>query len=96
MRQLEKSIKAKNAAKIKYGHGDGSAVMCERIAAAYAARQISQNPSMNHEPSSISKDIGKRAAGAPAANIEIEEKTDEGFEQNFWRAYPPAKKLSAL
>jgi len=90
-RQLEKSIKAKNAAHMKYGRADAGDIMSTRIANAYAARQISQVPSMNHEPSSISKDIGRRAGEAGARG---DEKYEDDFEKTFWLSYPRRQQSS--
>lgn len=89
-RQLEKSIKAKNAANMKHGRADAGDNMSARIAAAYAARQIPQQPSMNHEPFSISKDIGSAAGAASAAGAGAKTglKGQDDFEKKFWVLYP--------
>lgn len=79
-RQLEKSIKAKNAAKAKHGSADAGDIMSERIAAAYAARM----PSMNHEPFSISKDIGSAQKMRACDDV----KDQDDFEKKFWALYP--------
>jgi len=49
-RQMEKSIKARNAANAKHGQADAPEVINERIADAYASRGVPHLPSMNHEP----------------------------------------------
>ena len=87
-RQLEKSIRARNAANVKHGSADGREAMNARIADAYAARQLPQAPSMNHEPSSISKDIGSAGARAARTDVKMVEKDEEDFEKNFWVLYP--------